>query len=84
MKALAALQTRLGYAFNDASLLNKALTHRSHSSAHNERLEFLGDSLLNCVVASMLYQRYQDMDEGGFPVCAPIWSSSRLCMKLRK
>ncbi len=65
MKALAALQTRLGYAFNDASLLNKALTHRSHSSAHNERLEFLGDSLLNCVVASMLYQRYQDMDEGG-------------------
>ena len=65
MKALAALQTRLGYVFNDISLLNKALTHRSRSSAHNERLEFLGDSVLNCVVASMLYAHYQDMDEGG-------------------
>lgn len=58
------LQTRLGYTFQDAGLLQQALTHRSHSSAHNERLEFLGDSVLNCVVASILYERYVTIDEG--------------------
>ncbi len=58
------LQTRLGYTFQDAGLLQQALTHRSHSSVHNERLEFLGDSVLNCVVASILYDRYLDIDEG--------------------
>ena len=58
------LQTRLGYTFQDAGLLQQALTHRSHSSVHNERLEFLGDSILNCVVASILYDRYLDIDEG--------------------
>ena len=45
-------------------LLQQALTHRSHSSAHNERLEFLGDSVLNCVVASVLFDRYSKIDEG--------------------
>ena len=40
------------------------MTHRSHGSLHNERLEFLGDSVLNCVVASLLYERYQGLDEG--------------------
>eukprot|EP01034_Spumella_vulgaris_P037872 gene37872-46735_t len=58
------LQTRLGYTFQDAGLLQQALTHRSHSSLHNERLEFLGDSILNCVVASILYERYSGIDEG--------------------
>lgn len=58
------LQTRLGYTFQDAGLLQQALTHRSHSSVHNERLEFLGDSILNCVVASILYDRYLEIDEG--------------------
>jgi len=58
------LQTRLGYTFQDAGLLQQALTHRSHSSVHNERLEFLGDSVLNCVVASILYERYLNIDEG--------------------
>lgn len=58
------LQTRLGYTFNDAALLQQALTHRSHSGLHNERLEFLGDSVLNCVVASLLFDRYQAIDEG--------------------
>ena len=58
------LQTRLGYTFQDAGLLQQALTHRSHSSVHNERLEFLGDSVLNCVVASILYERYNAIDEG--------------------
>jgi ribonuclease-3 len=58
------LQTRLGYTFRDAALLQQALTHRSHSSLHNERLEFLGDSILNCVVASILYERFSHLDEG--------------------
>jgi ribonuclease-3 len=58
------LQDRLGYAFKDAALLQQALTHRSHSSLHNERLEFLGDSVLNCVVASLLFERYNRIDEG--------------------
>jgi ribonuclease-3 len=58
------LQTRLGYTFQDVALLQQALTHRSHSSLHNERLEFLGDSILNCVVASILYERYTGIDEG--------------------
>src|SRR5476649_338296 len=58
------LQTRLGYTFQDAGLLQQALTHRSHSSLHNERLEFLGDSILNCVVASILYERFVTIDEG--------------------
>jgi ribonuclease-3 len=58
------LQTRLGHTFQDATLLQQALTHRSHSGLHNERLEFLGDSVLNCVVASLLYERYSAIDEG--------------------
>jgi len=58
------LQNRLGHAFNNAALLQQALTHRSHSSLHNERLEFLGDSVLNCVVASLLFERYSKIDEG--------------------
>jgi ribonuclease-3 len=58
------LQNRLGHEFNDAALLQQALTHRSHSSLHNERLEFLGDSILNCVVASLLFDRYARIDEG--------------------
>ncbi len=62
--SLKSLQERLGHSFNDASLLQQALTHRSHSGIHNERLEFLGDSVLNCVVASILYERYSGIDEG--------------------
>ena len=58
------LQERLGYTFKKPELLTQALTHRSHSKKNNERLEFLGDSVLNCVVAEMLYERYSDLDEG--------------------
>lgn len=58
------LQSRLGHNFADEALLQQALTHRSHSSLHNERLEFLGDSILNCVVASILFDRYARIDEG--------------------
>lgn len=58
------LQNRVGYTFKNTALLEQALTHRSHSSAHNERIEFLGDSILNCAVAALLYKRYTDIDEG--------------------
>lgn len=58
------LQNRLSHTFKDAALLQQALTHRSHGSVHNERLEFLGDSILNCVVASLLFDRYSKIDEG--------------------
>jgi len=61
---LAALENRLDYRFANQALLEQALTHRSHSSRHNERLEFLGDSVLNCAVASMLYEKFTHIDEG--------------------
>ena len=58
------LQKKLGHQFRNVGLLQQALTHRSHSVLHNERLEFLGDSILNCVVASLLFDRFVDIDEG--------------------
>lgn len=61
---LTALQTALGHRFSDQVLLRQALTHRSHSSAHNERLEFLGDSVLNCAASILLFDEHPDMDEG--------------------
>lgn len=61
---LEALQERLGYRFASESLLRQAVTHRSFGSVNNERLEFLGDSVLNCSVASLLYQRFPKLDEG--------------------
>lgn len=61
---LVTLQQRLQYQFSDAGLLKRALTHRSFSSDHNERLEFLGDSVLGVVVADMLYRRLQKLPEG--------------------
>jgi ribonuclease-3 len=62
--ALPELEARLRYQFRNAELLRQAMTHRSHSATHNERLEFLGDSVLNCVVAALLYQRFSTLDEG--------------------
>jgi ribonuclease III len=61
---LAALQDRLRHRFQDPGLLARALTHRSFSAEHNERLEFLGDSVLNLAVAALLYQRLKDLPEG--------------------
>ncbi len=61
---LIALQTRLQHIFSDSDLLSRALTHRSFSVEHNERLEFLGDSVLNMVVADLLYLRLSDLPEG--------------------
>jgi ribonuclease-3 len=59
-----ALQARLQHQFSDPLLLARALTHRSFSSDHNERLEFLGDSVLNLAVAALLYDRLRDLPEG--------------------
>jgi ribonuclease-3 len=53
-----------GYRFVDQALLRQALTHRSHNAAHNERLEFLGDSILNCIIAAELFSMYPAMAEG--------------------
>ncbi|MDO8458335.1 MAG: ribonuclease III, partial [Burkholderiaceae bacterium] len=58
------LQQRLQYQFKDLGLLRRAVTHRSFSSDHNERLEFLGDSVLGVAIASMLYERLRDLPEG--------------------
>lgn len=59
-----ALQTRLGHRFADPRLLQRALTHRSFGADHNERLEFLGDAVLNLAVSSLLYDRFSGADEG--------------------
>jgi ribonuclease-3 len=61
---LASLQSRLGHEFADARLLQRALTHRSSGADHNERLEFLGDAVLNMAVSSLLYERFAGSDEG--------------------
>ncbi|MBI4807782.1 MAG: ribonuclease III [Nitrosomonadales bacterium] len=60
----AALCKQLGYQFVQPQLLQRALTHRSYSSVHNERLEFLGDSVLNCTIAKHLYDSYPELPEG--------------------
>jgi len=61
---LSALEERLGYAFAQPTLLEQAVTHRSHGALHNERLEFLGDAVLNCAIAQILFQKYARLDEG--------------------
>jgi ribonuclease-3 len=58
------LQQRIGYGFSRPELLAQALTHRSHGAPHNERLEFLGDSVLNCVIAAELFERFAGLPEG--------------------
>lgn len=55
---------QLGYSFNNPELLRQALTHRSYGGSNNERLEFLGDSVLNCVTATRLYHLYGKVAEG--------------------
>lgn len=59
-----ALEKRLDYSFHDVQLLARALTHRSRSSQNYERLEFLGDSILNFLVADVLYDRFSNLTEG--------------------
>ena len=61
---LAELESRLGHKFSNAELARQALTHRSFGTPHNERLEFLGDALLNCAIATLLYERFTHLPEG--------------------
>ena len=61
---LTSLCNKLGYTFNELSLLTTALSHRSVGKNNNERLEFLGDSVIGYVMAEELYQRFDDEDEG--------------------
>ncbi len=63
----------IDYRFKDPQLLREALTHRSMGAGHNERLEFLGDSVLNLVIAMRLYERNPDIREGDL---------SRMCARL--
>jgi ribonuclease-3 len=58
------LQKNIDYHFSDAALLKQALTHRSVNKNNNERLEFLGDSILGCVISHELYLRFPLVDEG--------------------
>jgi len=64
LNRLADFEAAIGYGFRDAALLEQALTHRSYGSAHNERLEFLGDSVLGCIIAEALYARFPALSEG--------------------
>ena len=62
--ALSTLTAALGHSFADLTLLQTALTHRSFGVSNNERLEFIGDGVLNCVIAVALFRRYPDLAEG--------------------
>jgi len=64
IKSTADLSRRIGYEFKDPALLELALTHRSCGKRNNERLEFLGDSIVNFVVADALYARFPQAREG--------------------
>ena len=75
-----------GHAFADQALLAQALTHRSAGSPHNERLEFLGDALVNQFVAEALYLRWPKADEGALTrarsVAPPVASSGSDCCEI--
>ena len=58
------LRDALGYECRDAALLEAALTHRSAGGPHNERMEFLGDAVLNCVAAVLVFREFAGADEG--------------------
>jgi len=64
LNELARLYKRIGYQFNTEALIEEALAHRSFSSTNYERLEYLGDSLLNFVIADELHAKFPDLDEG--------------------
>ncbi|KAE9531083.1 ribonuclease III [Testudinibacter aquarius] len=64
MQDLDRLQRKIGYQFQRTDLLKQALTHRSADSKHNERLEFLGDSILNFIIGEALFKQFEKVDEG--------------------
>ncbi|MBV6476067.1 MAG: ribonuclease III [Rhodocyclaceae bacterium] len=61
---LTSIERAIGHVFDSRDLLDRALTHRSFGASHNERLEFLGDSVLNCVIAQALYEKFSEVREG--------------------
>lgn len=74
------LETAAGYSFKRPELLQQALTHRSFSASNNERFEFLGDSILNCVIALDLFERFKDIREGDLSrIRANLVCQDRLC-----
>ncbi|MCC2624184.1 MAG: ribonuclease [Burkholderiales bacterium] len=80
MRNLAKLQKLLDYTFNDISLLNLALTHKSYNKKNNERMEFVGDGILDHVIAVNLYNRYPHFAEGHLAkVRAALVSQGTLC-----
>ena len=62
--SLPSIERAIGYVFSSRSIQDQALTHRSFGAVHNERLEFLGDSVLNCVIAQALYERFSEVRAG--------------------
>jgi ribonuclease III len=58
------LEAAIGYTFREPRLLREALTHRSFGTPHNERLEFIGDGVLNCTIALALFERFPELPEG--------------------
>lgn len=64
MQDLGPLEAALGYQYSNGALLREALSHRSAGARNYERLEFLGDGLLNFVIASALFQQHPELDEG--------------------
>ncbi len=63
-RGAALVEQRLGYQFAERALFERALTHRSFGADHNERLEFLGDAVLNLAVSRLLFDRFSGSDEG--------------------
>ncbi len=64
VRGAALVEQRLGYEFGQRALFDRALTHRSFGADHNERLEFLGDAVLNLAVSRLLFDRFSGSDEG--------------------
>ncbi|MEX2187561.1 MAG: ribonuclease III domain-containing protein, partial [Pirellulales bacterium] len=86
-EALERCEERLGYRFNDRSLLTAALTHASgaqHRLLSNERLEFLGDAILGAVVCEVLFHRYPEYLEGDLTRIKSVVVSRRTCAKISK
>ncbi|MCH8150037.1 MAG: ribonuclease III [Planctomycetes bacterium] len=73
------LESRLRYEFRNAELLRQALTHRSHSATHNERLEFLGDSILGLVICEELFSRQPTWLEGDLTKVKSVVVSRKVC-----
>lgn len=62
--SLIKLQKKIGYIFNNTKILKQTLTHRSANKKHNERMEFLGDAILNYVISNILYKNFPQIEEG--------------------